>query len=71
LSKHNIKNGFKVTRIWPLNPRAMDNKIRINVVYTTTINMNMSNLKNHNSSEEDNECQIWEEHGVIEYSHVV
>jgi hypothetical protein len=25
LSKQNIKARFKTTRIWPLNPRAMDN----------------------------------------------
>jgi hypothetical protein len=62
----------RLQRIWPLNPRAMmDNKIRINVIYTTIVNMSMSNLKNHNSSEEDNECQIWEKHGIIECSHVV
>jgi hypothetical protein len=24
-----IKNGFKVTRIWPLNPKAMDHKTRL------------------------------------------
>ncbi len=49
----------------------MDNKIRINVVYIITINMSMSNFLNHNSSEENNECQTWEEHGIIKYSHVV
>jgi len=30
LSKRNIKNGFKVTRIWPLNPKAMDGKTKLN-----------------------------------------
>jgi hypothetical protein len=32
-----IKSGFKVTKIWSLNPKAMDHKIRPFKVYTTTL----------------------------------
>jgi hypothetical protein len=28
LTKKNIKSGFKATRTWPLNPKAMDDKTR-------------------------------------------
>jgi hypothetical protein len=29
LSKRNMKNGFKVTRIWPFNPKAMDGRTKL------------------------------------------
>jgi hypothetical protein len=32
----NIKSGFKITKIWPLNPKAMDHKTKPSKVYTTT-----------------------------------
>jgi hypothetical protein len=35
LSKQNIKVGFKTIGIWPLNPREMDNRSRLNELYTT------------------------------------
>ncbi len=44
--KQNIKSRFRITCIWPLNPKAMDNKTKPSKVYTTT---NMSNV----GSEED------------------
>ncbi len=34
LSKQNIKFGLKMIGIWPLNPRAMEDKILLNEVYT-------------------------------------
>jgi hypothetical protein len=43
LSKQNIKVGFKTTRIWPLNPRAMDNRNRPDKLYTTKLDMDISN----------------------------
>jgi hypothetical protein len=65
-SKHNIKNGFKVIRIWHLNPRAMDNRTKFNEVYTTTTNMKILNENNHNSSDDDNEYQICGKYGGVE-----
>ncbi len=38
LSKQNIKFGFKVTRIWPINLRAMVDKILPSEIYTTSNN---------------------------------
>jgi hypothetical protein len=32
----NIKFGFRTTCIWPLNPKAIDNKIRPTKVYIET-----------------------------------
>jgi hypothetical protein len=40
LSKQNILKGFKATRVWPLNPRAMDDKTRPSSLYTTKANNN-------------------------------
>ncbi len=36
LSKKNINSGFKDTRIWPLNLKAMDHKTKPFKVYTST-----------------------------------
>ncbi len=33
LSKRHIKNGFQITRIWPLNPKAMDGRTKPNELY--------------------------------------
>jgi len=33
LTRKNIMLGFKGTRIWPLNPRAMDSRIGLNILY--------------------------------------
>jgi hypothetical protein len=35
LSKQNIKVGFKTIRIWPLNPRAMNDQSRPSELYIT------------------------------------
>lgn len=34
LTKQNIKSKFRTIGIWPLNPKAMNNKIRPSKVYT-------------------------------------
>jgi hypothetical protein len=65
-SKHNIKNGFKVIKIWHLNPRAMDNRTKFNKVYITTINMKILNENNHNASDDDNDYQIRGKYGGVE-----
>jgi hypothetical protein len=46
LSKINIKNGFKVIRIWPFNPKAMDGRTKPSELYTTKDNNIASNEKN-------------------------
>jgi len=43
LSKQNIKARFITTRIWPLNPRAMDNRSRPNRLYTSKSNLDILN----------------------------
>jgi hypothetical protein len=37
LTQKNIKSGFRVTKIWPFNPKVMDEKIRPSEIYTTII----------------------------------
>jgi hypothetical protein len=34
LTRKNIMSGFKGTRIWPLNPKAMDSKTSLHTLYT-------------------------------------
>jgi len=46
LSKRNIKSGFQVTRIWSLNPKAMDGRTKPSELYT--------NNHNNNTLDEDN-----------------
>ncbi len=43
LSKQNIKARFKTIGIWPLNSRAMDNQSRPSELYTTKLDMDISN----------------------------
>ncbi len=38
LSKRNIKNGFQVARIWPLNQKAMDGRTKFNELYISDRN---------------------------------
>jgi hypothetical protein len=45
LSKTNIKTRFRVIRIWPWNPKAMDHKTKLSEVYTTT----PTNISNEDS----------------------
>ncbi len=37
LTSQNIRFGFKVIGIWPLNPRTMDNQITPLTIYLTTL----------------------------------
>jgi hypothetical protein len=59
----NIKNEFKATRIWPLNPKVMDEKTRPSDVYTTKPTPNISNDDIINFDNAPNEDQ-WGEDGV-------
>jgi len=38
LSKNNIKFNFKVTKVWPFNPKAMDERTKPNDLYTLAPN---------------------------------
>jgi hypothetical protein len=69
--KQNIKYGFKTTCIWPLNPKAMDNKIRPLKVYTTT-NMNNAGSKEDYTTKEEtkNNLQWGEEFDGVEFLHI-
>jgi hypothetical protein len=43
LSPQNIRYGFNVIGIWPLNPRTMDNQITFSTIYTTTLATTLRN----------------------------
>jgi hypothetical protein len=43
LSNQNIKARFKTTRIWLLNPKAMDNRSRPNELYIVELDLDISN----------------------------
>jgi hypothetical protein len=65
LSKYNIKNEFKITRIWLLNLKAMDNKTMPIEIYIFIFNMNILDEKNKNLDEESYNYQVLREHGAI------
>ncbi len=46
LSKKNIQNGFQITRIWPLNLKAMDARTKPSELYTIDHNNGTSNEDN-------------------------
>jgi len=46
LTKHNIKFGFRVCKIWPLNPKAIEVKTNPSNIYTTP-------TKNHSKKGEE------------------
>jgi hypothetical protein len=52
LTRKNIMLGFKGTRIWPFNPRAMDSKIGFSILYT---------LQNQAREEEESEQEDGEQ----------
>jgi hypothetical protein len=67
LTKKNIKAGFKVTNIWPFNPKAIDNKIQLSKIYiSTNINNHGSDQNKYTSNEETNcnQSQQWREEFV-------
>jgi hypothetical protein len=39
LTKDNIRSLFRVTNIWPLNPKAMDKRTQSSTTYTKSITM--------------------------------
>ncbi len=66
LSKRNIKNGFQVTRIWPLNPKAMDGGTKPNELYITNHNNGTSNEDNvENFDGTMTDIKGWGENGVV------
>ncbi len=66
LSKYNIKNEFKITRIWLFNLKAMDNKTMPNEMYIFIFNTNILDEKNKNLDEESYNYQVLGEHGAIQ-----
>jgi hypothetical protein len=48
LPKHNIKYGFKVTKIWLLNLRVMNNKLLLNEMHITINNREAKHLAQKN-----------------------
>ncbi len=63
LTMKNIKNGFKTIRIWPLNPKVMDDNTKPSDVYTTKPSPNISNDDTNNYDNVVDEDQ-WGENGV-------
>jgi hypothetical protein len=43
LISQNIRFGFKVIGIWPLNPKTMDNQIAPSTIYLTTLVVTLGN----------------------------
>jgi len=62
LSKKNIKIELKGIRIWPLNAKAMDDKIKPSEVYAQTI-INISDENNESFDGKANYIQ-WGENGA-------
>jgi hypothetical protein len=55
IRQKNIRFGFKVTRIWPLNPKAMDENFGLVEVYTIEpANMEETKQSNSESKGEEN-----------------
>ncbi len=52
LFKRNIKSGFKVTRIWPFNPKVMDGKTKRSELHAVDHKNNTSNEDNEENSDE-------------------
>ncbi len=55
LSKQNILNGFRATWVWPLNPKAMDDKTNPNSMYTTRDDNKHTNENIQNLNDEGND----------------
>lgn len=55
--QENIKSGFKVIRIWPFNPKAMDGKTKPSKVHT----MDAINISNENIDDFDGPTSKQEE----------
>jgi hypothetical protein len=59
LSKQNILSGFRATRIWPLNPRAMDDKTRFSNLYIIKKGNNHLNKDIGNIDDVGNDNPQW------------
>jgi hypothetical protein len=70
--KKHIKYRFRFIRIWPLNPKVMDNKTKPSEVY---IVVNFNNARNEKEyiikNEVKNNLQWGEESTTIEFLHMV
>ncbi len=66
LTKQNIKYGFRTIGIWPLNPKAMGNKIRPSKVYTITNMSNVEKEKNYTTEEEAKNNPQWGENLLMQ-----
>jgi hypothetical protein len=59
LSKKNIKSNLKATKVWPFNPKAMDERTKPNYLYTLAPNtMGILNNDNDNLNDATNGNQL-------------
>ncbi len=58
ITEQNIRFGFKVTGIYPLNPRAMDNKIELSNIFTMVANEHEGEEEESNEQLEGDEPRI-------------
>jgi hypothetical protein len=65
IHKNKIRFGFRTTCIWPLNPKAIDNKIRPSKVYIATNLNNGRNEKDYIIEDEVKNNPQWGEGFVI------
>jgi hypothetical protein len=64
LSKKIIKSKFNIIRIWPFNPKAMDDKIKLSDIYTSTIIIHILDVNNNNFDGTIDDTNQWREDGV-------
>ncbi len=72
LTKKNIKSRFKTTSVWPINPKAMDNKTRPSEVHTIATNINNAKSEeDYTTKEEAKNNQQWgEDFVIVELFHI-
>ncbi len=58
ITEQNIRFGFKVTGIYPLNPRAMDNKIEFSNIFIMVANEHEGEEEESNEQLEGDEPRI-------------
>ncbi len=58
ITKQNIRSGFKVKCIYPLNLRAMDNKIELSNIFTMVANEHEGEEEESNEQLEGDEPRI-------------
>ncbi len=64
-SKRNIKNWFKVTRIWPFNPKAMDGRTKPSEFYVIDYDNGSNEDNEKNSNEIINDTKGQGEDGIV------